>query len=168
MHWRPDGAGWVRIQMRTTSLRNFSNSVYPALPVYFGGNSKSRRSLLSGVYARGSKRSHQSALECVGPNCRGLHHAPTLNSIPPECEYAAEKNAALHLYRKKKNPAAATSLRNFGNSVYPALLCDLQCLSEETLKAVCPFYLVSMPGEVQKDHTSLPWKYVTCRGLHHS
>ena len=26
---------------------------------------KSRRSLLSGVYARGSKRSHQSALECV-------------------------------------------------------------------------------------------------------
>ena len=37
---------------------------YPALPVYFGGDSKSRRSLLSGVYARGSKRPHQSALEC--------------------------------------------------------------------------------------------------------
>ena len=121
MHWRPDGAGWVRIQMRATSLRNFGNSVYPALPVSFGGNSKSRRSLLSRVYARGSKRSHQSALECVGPNCCGLHHAPTLNSLPPECDYAAEKNAALHLYRKKKNPAAATSLRNFGNSVYHAL-----------------------------------------------
>ena len=30
------------------------------------------------------------------------------------------------------------------------LLC--QCLSEETLKAVGPFYLVSMPGEV-KDPT---------------
>ena len=28
-----------------------------------------------------------------------------------------------------------------------------QCLSEETLKAVGPFYLVSMPGEV-KDPTS--------------
>ena len=41
------------------------NSVYPALPVSFGGDTKSRRSLLSGVYARGSKRSHQSALECV-------------------------------------------------------------------------------------------------------
>ena len=27
-----------------------------------------------------------------------------------------------------------------------------QCLSEETLKAVCPFYLVSMSGEV-KDPT---------------
>ena len=37
----------------------------PALPVSFGGDTKSRRSLLSGVYARGSKRSHQSALECV-------------------------------------------------------------------------------------------------------
>ena len=46
-------------------LRNFGNSVYPALPVSFGGDSKCRRSLLSGVYARGSKRSHQSALECV-------------------------------------------------------------------------------------------------------
>ena len=36
-----------------------------------------------------------------------------------------------------------------------------QCLSEETLKAVSPFYLVSMPGEV-KDPTSLHWKCVTC------
>ena len=35
------------------------------LPVSFGGDTKSRRSLLSGVYARGSKRPHQSALECV-------------------------------------------------------------------------------------------------------
>ena len=41
-----------------------------------------------------------------------------------------------------------------------------QCLSEETLKAVGPFYLVSMPGEV-KDPTSLHWKCVTYRGLHH-
>ena len=46
------------------------------------------------------------------------------------------------------NPAGGTSLQNFGNSVYP--LC--QCLSEEKLKAVGPFYLVSMPGEV-KDPT---------------
>ena len=29
----------------------------------FGGDTKSRWSLLSGVYARGSKRSHQSALD---------------------------------------------------------------------------------------------------------
>ena len=34
------------------SLRNFGNSVYPALPVSFGGDIKSRRSLLFGVYAR--------------------------------------------------------------------------------------------------------------------
>ena len=31
-----------------------------------------------------------------------------------------------------------------------------QCLSEEILKAVGPFYLVSMPGEL-KDPTSPPW-----------
>ena len=46
-----------------TSLQNFGNSVCPALPVSFGGDTKSCRSLLSGVYARGSKISHQSALE---------------------------------------------------------------------------------------------------------
>ena len=33
------------------------------ISVSFGGDTKSRRSLLSGVYVRGSKRSHQSALE---------------------------------------------------------------------------------------------------------
>ena len=43
----------------TTSLRNFGNSVYPLCQlVSFGGDTKSRLSLLSGVYARGSKRSH--------------------------------------------------------------------------------------------------------------
>ena len=29
----------VRIPLRTTSLRSFGNSVYPALPVSFGGDS---------------------------------------------------------------------------------------------------------------------------------
>ena len=38
-----------------TSLRNYGNSVYPALPVSFGGDTKSRWSLLSGIHARGSK-----------------------------------------------------------------------------------------------------------------
>ena len=47
-------AEWVRALYRTVegsnptvenfSLRNFGNSVYPALPVSFGGDSKSRRS----------------------------------------------------------------------------------------------------------------------------
>ena len=38
--------------------------------------------------------------------------------------------------------------RNLGNFVHPTFV----CLSEETLKAGGPFYLVSMPGEV-KDPT---------------
>ena len=43
----------------------------------------------------------------------------------------------------------------FGTLAIPITpLC--QCLSEETLKAVGPFYLVSMPGEV-KDPTSPHW-----------
>ena len=49
--------------------------------------------------------------------------------------------------------------RRFGTLAIPFTpLC--QCLSEETLKAVGPFYLVSMPGEV-KYSTSPHWKYVT-------
>ena len=55
-----------------TSPRNFGNSVYPALPVSFGGDTKSRRSLLCGVYARGIKDSTSLHWKCV--TCRGLHH----------------------------------------------------------------------------------------------
>ena len=70
-------AEWVRVSTgdRTldgsspTAVNLFSSELWqfrlPRLPVSFGGDSKSRWSLLSGVYARGSKRSHQSALECV-------------------------------------------------------------------------------------------------------
>ena len=87
--WRPSGlerwlgqaTGWSRLGSNpsaATSLRNFGNSVYPALPVSFGGDTKSRRSLLSGVYARGSKRSHQSALECVN-----VLDSTTHSKLPP-------------------------------------------------------------------------------------
>ena len=41
----------------------------PHLPVSFGRDTKSRWSLLSGVYARGSKRSH-TGCKCV--TCGGL------------------------------------------------------------------------------------------------
>ena len=41
-----------------TPLQNFAKFVYPTLPVSFGLDTKSRRSLLSGVHARGSKISH--------------------------------------------------------------------------------------------------------------
>ena len=62
-------------------LRNFGDSVYPALPVSFGGDTKSRRSLLSGVYARGSKISHTGS-KCV--TCRGLHNSE-IKSTPALC-----------------------------------------------------------------------------------
>ena len=55
-----------------TSLWNFDNSVYPSLLVSFGGDNKSRRSLLSGVYARGSKRSHTGGKRAT---CPALHHS---------------------------------------------------------------------------------------------
>ena len=67
----------VPIPLRKISIRNFGNSVYPALPVSFGGDIKSRRSLLSGVYARGSKISHQSALQCVTVVNSTTHSKPS-------------------------------------------------------------------------------------------
>ena len=53
--------------------------------------------------------------------------------------------------------SSTTSVKTFlfGTLAIPfTLLC--QCISDETVKAVCPFYLVSMPGEV-KDPTSPHW-----------
>ena len=64
-------------------LWNFGNSVYPALPVSFGGDTQSRGSLVSGVYARGSKRSHQSALECVTVVDSTTLKAPLHGAIRP-------------------------------------------------------------------------------------
>ena len=46
----------------------------------FGWDSKSRWPLLSGVYARGSKRSHQSALECVNVVDSTAHSKPSPRS----------------------------------------------------------------------------------------
>ena len=40
------------------------------------------------------------------------------------------------------------------------------CESDETVKAVGPFYLVSMPGEVKYPTQVTGGKCVTCRGLH--
>ena len=57
--------------------------------------------------------------------------------------------------RPGSNPTAVKRTFHFGTLAVPFTpLC--QCLSEETLKAVDPFYLVSMPGEV-KDPTSPHW-----------
>ena len=51
-------------------LRNLGKFVYPRLPVSFRCDTNSCWSLLSGVYARGSKISHTGG-KCV--TCHGLH-----------------------------------------------------------------------------------------------
>ena len=68
-----------------TSLRNFDNSVYPSMPVSFGGNTKSRPSLLSGVYARGSKISHPSALEMCNLSWTPHSSLEKYNSLNHSC-----------------------------------------------------------------------------------
>ena len=70
--WTGDRVVLVSNPAGGTSLQNFGNSVYPTLPVSFGGDTKNRWSLLSGVYAKGSKISHTGS-KCV--TCRGLHHS---------------------------------------------------------------------------------------------
>ena len=52
-------------------FQNLGNFVHPTLPVSFGRDTKSRWSLLPGVYARGSKISHTRG-KCV--TCRGFNY----------------------------------------------------------------------------------------------
>ena len=70
LDWRPGGPRFE------SCCDNFASELcqfrLPDLPVSFGGDTKSRWSLLSGVYARGSKISHTGG-KCV--TCRGLHHS---------------------------------------------------------------------------------------------
>ena len=56
-----------------SKLRQFRSPTH--LPVSFGRDTKSRWSLLSGVYARGGKRSHTGS-ECV--TCSGLTNSRKL------------------------------------------------------------------------------------------
>ena len=64
---------WSRVRIRLAPEGNFSNFLYPNLPVSFGRDTKSRRSLLSGVYARGSKIAHTGG-NCL--TCHGFHILP--------------------------------------------------------------------------------------------
>ena len=57
------------VQSHLPPLQNLGNFFTPHLPVSFGRDTKSRWSLLSGVYARGSKRSPTGG-KCV--TCSGL------------------------------------------------------------------------------------------------
>ena len=72
-------AEWVRVLARLATglswpgsnptAENFASELWqfrlPRFASVFRGDTRSRRSILSGVYARGSKRSHQSAPEFV-------------------------------------------------------------------------------------------------------
>ena len=73
----------------------------------FGRDTKSRRSLISGVYARGSKRPHQSALECVTVVDSTAH-----SKLPQKCVYAAE-NAACTEKEEVRNEALNASSAKF-------------------------------------------------------
>ena len=57
------GWSWVRIPLRKLRFGTLAIPFTPLCHCLSEETLKSRRSLLSGVYARGSKRSHQSALE---------------------------------------------------------------------------------------------------------
>ena len=59
----------TEFQNHLMPVQNLGNFVHPTLPVSFGRETKSRWSLLPGVYTRGSKRSHTGGKYVT---CRGL------------------------------------------------------------------------------------------------
>ena len=63
--------GMSRVRILLVALRNSGNYVYPTLSVFFGRDTKNCWSLLSGVNARGTKRSYTRG-KCVA--CRRLHN----------------------------------------------------------------------------------------------
>ena len=115
---------------KNVSLRNFGNSVYPSLPVSFGRDTKSRligmrpngmeSSLLAGIYVRRSKRSHQSALECVNVVDSTSH-----SKSPSVRIYGARRCPAKLLRRRKKTinnihliPTHSLTFRSLINHAY--------------------------------------------------
>ena len=78
-------------------------------------------------------------------------------SLWPSGGAVTEWVRALALTDDRRFPAGFEShcgeLR-FGTLAIPFTRQLCQCISEETLKAVGPFYMVSMPGEVQQSHQS--------------
>ena len=55
----------VLVRIMAEQLRNFGNSIYPTLPLSFGGDTKSHRSLLSGDYATILKLNHSEETPLV-------------------------------------------------------------------------------------------------------
>ena len=83
------GTQWPSGLERWTGDRVVIGSITAAATsVSFGGDTKSRRSLLSGVsgvYARGSKRSHQSALEMCNLSWTPHSSLDNDNSLSHSC-----------------------------------------------------------------------------------
>ena len=80
--------------------------------------------------------------------CRSLSESQQLSYSRAPPYHISEYFFTLDFYFKCPMFAIPRRLETLAISFTP--LC--QCLSEETLKAIGPFYLVSMPGEV-KDRT---------------
>ena len=80
-------------------FRNLGNPIHPTLPVSFGRDTKSRWFLLSGVYDRGSKRSHT-----------GGKHVTNSNIAPIVCRVVTEL-AATKLAQIMEQKATSTSRR---------------------------------------------------------
>ena len=81
------GRAWFNLTY--SHFETYAISFTPHLPVSFGRDTKSRWSLISGVYARGSKRSHPGG-KCV--TCSGLTNSRwTLNALPRALSSTREK-----------------------------------------------------------------------------
>ena len=79
-----------------------------------------------------------------------MHVVCTL-SILWEAPWSSGRTLALDAARRVQSSWEARIIRCKNLALY-IRVCESLCLSDETLKAVGPFYLVSMPGEV-KDPT---------------
>ena len=99
----------------------------------FGWDSKSRWSLLSGVYARGSKRSHPFALEYVTVVDSTSHSNP----LPPPEESLCGWKSCPALIKEEEDLSASTRRR------VPARMMICQCVLSSAISVVVWFLVVS-------------------------
>ena len=78
----------VIVRVHLLQFQNLGNLIYHTLPVFFGGDTKSCWSILPGVYARGSKRTHTGKWK----NLLWTHRVFLIYKVPHGCRISCCQN----------------------------------------------------------------------------
>ena len=91
---RPEGRAFESRPIRDARLCSWAKHFTTNCPRLLGWDTKNRRSLLPGVYARGRKRPHSGYINVT---CSGLtHYSISWHRLWASCAHQRLRSAALH------------------------------------------------------------------------